>query len=92
MTWRALNHGTAENTDGTRVSRVGFKLLTYERGGRKIEIDVEAGAEDLGIHANSIDHWKPGDAPVGDSERAAILEDVKNALRALNVPFAVLWS
>jgi hypothetical protein len=92
MTWRALDPGTAESADGTRVSRVGFRLLTYERGGRKIEIDVEAGAEDLGIHANSIDHWKPGHAPVRDSERAAILEDIKNALRTLNVPFAVLWT
>jgi len=92
MTWRALNYGTAENDEGTRVSRVGYKLLVYARGGRKIEIDVEAGADDLGIYANSIHCWQPDDAAVSDSERAAILQDIEEALRALKVPFAVLWN
>jgi hypothetical protein len=29
---------------------------------------------------------------VSDSERAAILQDIEEALRALKVPFAVLWN
>jgi hypothetical protein len=92
MTWRALDYGTAENHEGTRVSRVGYKLLAYERGGRRIEVDVEEGPDDLGIYANSIHRWEPDEAAVSDSERAAILQDIEEALRALKVPFAVLWN
>jgi len=92
MTWHALDYGTAENNEGTRVSRAGFKVLTYERGGRKIDIDVESGDDNLGIYANSIKLWGPGNEPVSDPERFAILEDIKDALKTLKVPFAVLWS
>jgi hypothetical protein len=91
MAWRVINYGTAENDDGVRVERSGFRALKYVRANRRLTIDVEAGINDLGIYALSIDHWDEDGGLITEQERAIILDDVMDALRALRVPFEVLW-
>ena len=91
MSWRKINFGRAENDAGTCVTRTGYKSMKYERGGREIVIDVEAGDSDLGIYARSIKRWQPSGEPITPDERAAIVEDLKGALEVLEVPYAILW-
>ena len=90
MTWRAIDYGTAENDEGIQVSREGFRLVTYGRPDRLINIDVESGDRNLAVYAGSIEQWSDG-AVVGDEERAKIVKDIEDAFHVLNVPIEISW-
>jgi hypothetical protein len=90
MTWRKINYGAAENESGARVTRTGFRTMTYKRDGREVTIDVEAGSSNLGVYARSISKWDDGSA-IDEDARSKILTDVTAALRVLRVPVEVLW-
>lgn len=91
MAWRKVNCGCAEDERGVRVTRTGYKSMKYERDGQELRLDVEEGEKDLGVYALSITRWRPSGEVVTVDERARIIKDVEDALRTLNVPFAILW-
>ncbi|HMJ85917.1 MAG TPA: hypothetical protein VK504_22205 [Vicinamibacterales bacterium] len=88
MTWRALNYGTAENEEGTQVSRRGFRDVTYSHAGRQVTVDVEPGDRNLAVYTRSIKKWSDG-AAVNEEERAKIVKDIEEAFRVLRVPIQI---
>ena len=92
MKWHPVNYGTARSDEGVTVARTGFKSMRYGHAGRYILIDVESGSRDLGIYAGSIARWEPSGDAVTMQERMVVVEHIKQALRVLKVPFAIVWN
>jgi hypothetical protein len=88
--WSKVNAGSVVRDGDVTLTLSGYRSLTYRRGDESITIDTSPG-DTLGVYARAIDSWSPSERRIKKDERDAILEDVLSALRALEIPYEVLW-